>query len=163
MVQRPQSQALTVHHVVVKVAPVCPSLFEAECFKCFLRLSRAGTASFHSHPLYFSSDWYFDPFFKICVSHRLSPGVPQLPSPADPQGASAHPVAPNCLLQGPDLLSFAPQRPSAGSAVPPPVVWSGWLMAVEMLHVGALMLVRLDDPALWIEALALLWYIYSLL
>lgn len=78
-------------------------------FQMFLRLSRAGTTSFHSHPLYFSSDWYFDPFFKICVSHRLSPGVPQLPSPADPQGASAHPVAPNCLLQGPDLLSFAPR------------------------------------------------------
>lgn len=36
-------------------------------------------------------------------------------------------------------------------------------MAVEMLHVGLLMLVRLDDPAVWIEALALLWYIYSLL
>lgn len=36
-------------------------------------------------------------------------------------------------------------------------------MAAEMLHIGPLMLVRLDDPAVWIEALALLWNIYSLL
>lgn len=48
-------------------------------FQMFLRLPKVGTANLHSHPLYFSSNWYFDPFFKICISHWLSPGVPGLP------------------------------------------------------------------------------------
>lgn len=70
-------------------------------FQTFLGLSRLGTATFHSHPLYFSTNWYSDPFFKICISYLLSPAWEASHSTADPPGAGAHPVAPKCLLQGP--------------------------------------------------------------
>lgn len=82
--------------------------------------------------------------------------IPQL-TPTDP-GLIQRPQTASCRV--PDLLSFALHGLSPGFAVPLPLFWSGWFMAVEMLHVAALVLVQWDDPAVWIEALALLWYIY---
>lgn len=77
-VQCPQTQALALHRVVfTKVASVChdyvPFPLLHRIFQMFLRLSRSGTANFHSRPLHFSSNWYFYPSFKICISDQPSP------------------------------------------------------------------------------------------
>lgn len=70
-------------------------------FQMLLKLPKLATANLHSHPLYFSSNWYFDRFFKTYISHNSLLACQGSHSTADPHGASAPPVAPKCLLQGP--------------------------------------------------------------